>query len=31
MARVAVAKKDFAGAKKEADEFRTQAAATKNP
>ena len=30
MARVAVAKKDFAGAKKQADEFRTAAAATKN-
>ena len=31
MARVAVAKKDIAGAKKEADEFRIGAAAAKNP
>lgn len=31
MARVALAKKDFAGAKKEADEFRKGAATAKNP
>jgi len=31
LARVALAKKDFAGAKKEADEFRKGAAASKNP
>ena len=31
LARVALAKKDFAGAKKEADEFRNGAASAKNP
>ena len=31
LARVALAKKDFAGAKKEADEFRKGASASKNP